>query len=55
MPNGWHKSAAEIYFLVFQEREAPNVTSLGQPLLQCHPGLVYAAALVYAAGLTHHH
>jgi len=54
MPHDWHKSAAEIYFLVHQEREALKVTSLGQPLLQCHPFLVSAAALVYDPGHTHH-
>jgi len=47
--------AAEIYFPVLQKREAPKVTPLGQPLLQCHPGMVYAAALVYDSGHTHHH
>ena len=53
MPNGWHKSAAEIYFPVLQEREAAKVTSLGQSLLQCHHGLVYDG-LVYVIGHTHH-
>ena len=54
MPHDWHKSAAEIYFLVHQEREAPKVTPLGHPLLQCHPRLVSAAAMVYDPGHTHH-
>ena len=54
MPHAWHKSAAEIYFSVHQEREAPKVIPLGQPLLQCHLGLVYATALVYDPGHTHH-
>jgi len=54
MPHDWHKSAAEIYNLVHQEREAPKVTPLGQPLLQCHPRLVFAAVLVYDPGHTHH-
>jgi len=54
MPHGWHKSATEIYFPVLQEKEAPKVTLLEQPLLQCHPRLVSAAALVYDPGHTHH-
>ena len=54
MPHGWHKSAAEIYFPVVQKREAPKVTLLGQPPQQCHHRLVYAAALVYDPGHTHH-
>jgi len=40
--------------MVQQEREAPKVTPLGQPLLQCHPRLVSAAALVYDSDRTHH-
>jgi len=48
MPHGWHKSAVEMYLPVLNEREPDQVTSVGQPLLQCHPGLVYAA------GHTHH-
>jgi len=33
-----------MYLLVLQEREAAKVTSLGLPLLQCYPGLVYATS-----------
>jgi len=54
MSHAWHKSATEIYFPVHRKREAPKVIPLGQPLLQCHPGLVYAATLVYDPGHTHH-
>ena len=54
MPLDCHKSAAEIYLLVLQEREAPKVTLLGQPLQQCHHRLVYAAAQVYDSGHTHY-
>jgi len=53
MPHGWHKSAAEMYLPVLQEREAAKVMSLGMRLLQCHHGLVYCA-LVYVSGHTHH-
>jgi len=53
MSHVWHKSASKMYLPVLQEREATKVMSLGLPLLQFHPGLVYAA-LVYVAGHTHH-
>ena len=50
MPHDRHKSATEIYFPVHQEREAPKVTLLRQPLQQCHHRLVNAAAMVYDPG-----
>jgi len=37
-----------MYLPVLREREVAKVMSLGLQMLQCHPGLVYAA------GHTHH-
>jgi len=55
MPHGWHKSAAEMYLPVLQEKEVAQVTSMGLPLLQCHPGPTQAQHRPEYDGRRTHH